>query len=108
MIEIVGILIAAGDSEHSSAQNIDHTVRHQQWIARIGDQPRHPMCNPYAPLGSGHKHHTPIRGEAAAIERRSEFLTSDGWKTKRRNRIVMQAGVARADRLNGMVSTPDP
>jgi hypothetical protein len=50
------------------------------------------MCNPYAPLGSGHKHHTPTRGEAAAIERRSEFLASDGWKPKRLNRIVMHGG----------------
>jgi hypothetical protein len=61
------------------------------------------MCNPYAPLGSGHKHHTPTRGEAAAIERRSEFLASDGSIVS-----SCMAGVARADRVNGMVSTPDP
>jgi hypothetical protein len=73
------------------AQDTDHTVRLQRRIARIGDQPRQPMCN-RSLLGSGHKHYAPIRGEAAAIERRSEFLASDGWKPKRRNRIVMHGG----------------
>ena len=38
MIEIVGVLIAAGDREHAGAQNVGDAVRHQQRIARIGDQ----------------------------------------------------------------------
>ena len=40
------------------------------------------------PLGSGQKHHTPIRGETATIERTGDFLASDGWKPERLNRII--------------------
>ncbi len=92
LIEIVGILIAAGDGEHARAQEVDHTVRHQQRIARIGDQPRQPMGNPDTSFGSSQKHHAAIRGETTAIERRGEFLASDGRKPERLNRIVAHGG----------------
>ena len=60
MIEIIGILIAAGDGEHARAQNIDDTVRHQQRIAPIGDQPCQSMRDPHTSLRCGQKHHTAI------------------------------------------------
>ena len=41
------------------------------------------------------------------IERCSEFLVSKGWKTKRRNLILIH-GWCGSDWVNGMVSTPDP
>jgi hypothetical protein len=68
MIDIVGILLAAGDSEHSCAQNIDHTMRHQQrirWIC-INTASRHAI-----PIGSRQKHYS-------AIGRSSEFPAFDG------------------------------
>jgi len=37
MIEVVGILIAAGNGKHAGAQNVGHAVGHQQRIARVGD-----------------------------------------------------------------------
>ena len=69
MIEIVGVLIAAGDGEHAGAQDVDDTVRHQQRIARIGNQTRQALGDPDAPLGSSQQHHAAIGGEAATIER---------------------------------------
>ena len=69
MIEVVGVLIAAGDGEHAGAQNVVDAVRHQQRITRVGDQRRQPLRDPHTPLGSGQKHHAAIRGEAPAIER---------------------------------------
>ena len=92
MIEIVGVLVTAGDGEHARAQNIDDTVCHQQRIARIGNQTCQAMGNPDTPLGSSQKHHTAIRGETAAIERSSDFLASDGWKPERLSRIVVHGG----------------
>ena len=42
MVEVVGILIAASDRQHARTQDIGHAVRHQQRIARIGDE----RCEP--------------------------------------------------------------
>ena len=92
MIEIVGVLVTAGNGEHARAQNIDDTVCHQQRIARIGNQTCQAMGNPDTPLGSSQKHHTAIRGETPTIERSSDFLASDGWKPERLSRIVVHGG----------------
>jgi hypothetical protein len=92
MIEVVGVLVTAGDGEHARAQNIDDTVCHQQRMARIGNQPCQQLGNPDTLLGSGQKHHTAIRGETATIKRSSDFLTSGGWKPERLNRIIVHGG----------------
>jgi hypothetical protein len=92
MIEIVGILVTAGNGKHARAQNVADTVRHQQRIARIGNQPCQQLGNPDTLLGSGQKHHTAIRGETATIKRSSDFLTSGGWKPERLNRIIVHGG----------------
>src|SRR5882757_7556074 len=47
MIEIVGILVTAGNGKHARG-DVDDTVRHQQRIARIGDQPCQAMGVPGA------------------------------------------------------------
>jgi hypothetical protein len=60
MTEIVGILVTAGNGEHARAQNIDDTVRHQQRIMRIGDQPARRWAIPIRRSVSGQKHHTAI------------------------------------------------
>ena len=92
MIEVVGVLVAAGDGEHARAQNIGDAVRHQQRIARIGDQRRQPVGDPDTPLGRSQKHHAAIGGDASAIERGGDFLASDGWKPERLSRIVVHGG----------------
>jgi hypothetical protein len=38
MVEVVGVLVAAGDGEHAGAQDVGDAVRHEQGIARIGNQ----------------------------------------------------------------------
>ncbi len=96
MIEIVGIFIAAGDGEHAGAQDVGDAVRHQQRIARVGDQRRQPIGDPDASLRRSQQHHAAIGGEASAIERRGDFLASDGWKAERLNRIVGHGGCGSA------------
>ncbi len=51
--------LAAGDSEHSCAQNIDHTMRHQQRIWWIGDQ--HRQRRPSNRPGATVMMHRPVR-----------------------------------------------
>ena len=53
MVEVIGVLVATRDGQHARAQDIGDAVRHEQWIARIGNQPREPIGNPHAALGSG-------------------------------------------------------
>jgi len=49
MIEVVGVLITASDSEHAGAQDVIDAVRHPGGIARVGDQRRECNCDPDAP-----------------------------------------------------------
>ena len=53
MIEVVGVLIAAGDGEHAGAQDICDAVRHEQRVSWIGDQRRQTVGDTAAPLRSG-------------------------------------------------------
>ena len=92
MIEIVGILIAAGDGQHASAQNIGDTVRDQLWIAPIGDQPSETIRDPKPPLRRAQQHHPAIRGQATPIKAGRDFLAADGWKTERQHHIVGHGG----------------
>jgi hypothetical protein len=96
MIEVVGILVAAGDGEHAGAQDVGDTMRDEQGIAWIGDQPREPLGDPQAPLGGCQQQNAAIRGDASAVERSSELLASDGWKAERLNRIVAHGGCGSA------------
>ena len=83
MVEVVGILVAAGDGEHAGAQDVGDAVRDQQRIALVGDQRGQPVGDAQPPLGSRQQHHAAIGSDASAIERGSDFLASDGWKTER-------------------------
>ena len=96
MIEIVGVLVAAGDGEHAGTQDVGDAVGHEQWIARIGDQPREPVGNPQPTLGRSQQHDAAVGGDAAAIERRRDFLAADGWKQEWRGRIVEHGGCGSA------------
>ena len=92
VIEIVGILIAARDGKHASAQYIGKTVRDQQRLTRVGDQRRQWVRDPQTPFRCRQEHHTAVRGNAPAIEGSSDFLAPDGWKTEASERIVLHGG----------------
>ena len=92
VVEVVGILVAASDGEHAGAQNIGDAVRHEQRVARIGNQICQPISDPQTPLGRGQQHDAAVRGDPAAVEGGSDFLAADGWKQERRGRIVGHGG----------------
>jgi hypothetical protein len=66
------------------------------------------LRDPQAPLCGRQEHHAAIGSDASTIERSRDFLASDGWKTEALNCIIVLAGVARSDQVNGSVSTPNP
>ncbi len=108
MIEVVGVLVTAGDGEHAGAQDVGDAVRDEQWIAWVRDQPREPTGDPHPPLGRAQQHHAAIRGEPSAIEVGGDFLAADRWKQERRGRILGHGGCGSACSGEWMASTPNP
>ena len=92
VIEVVGVLIAAGNRQHACAQNVGDTVGHQQRIARIGDQRREPFGNTEGLLDRGEQHHAAIRGHASTVKRGGDFLALDGWETEWQQAIFEHGG----------------
>ena len=83
VVEIVSVLVAAGDGEHAGAQDVGDAVGHKIRIARVGDQRGELVGDPQTPLGGGQQHHAAIGGEPSAIERGGDFLALDGWEMER-------------------------
>ena len=108
VVEVVGILVATSDGEHAGAQDVGDAVRHEQGIARIGNQPCQPIGNPQTALGSGQQHDAAIGGEASAVEGGSDFLAAHSWKQERLARIVRHGGCGALRSWWRLVSTPNP
>ena len=106
IVEVVGVLITAGDGEDAGAQNVGDAVRHQGGIARVGDQGGEPVGDAEAPLGGGQQHHAAIGCEASAIERGGDFLALDGWETERQQGIFEHGGCGSCEGVDCLVSTP--
>jgi hypothetical protein len=88
MIEIVGILVAAADREHASAEHIDKAVLHPRRVALIWEHPGPLVGQAETPLGHREKHHASVRGQPPAVEGSCDFLAVNGWKREWQNRIV--------------------
>ena len=107
LVEVVAILIAAGDGEDARAQDVGDAVGDEIGIARVGDQRGELVGDAQAPLGGGQQHHAAIGGEAPAIERGDDFLASDGWETERQEGIFGHGGCGSRDGVDCLVSTPN-
>jgi len=79
VVEVVGILVAAGDGEHAGAQNIGDAMCHQQRIAPVGDQRRKFGGDPHRRFDGSKQHHATIGRDAATIECGSDFLALHRW-----------------------------
>jgi hypothetical protein len=106
MIEIIGILIVAGDGKHAGAQDVPNAMRHQQRVAWVGDQRREAIGDADGRLDGGQQHHTTIRRDASTIERSDDFLAFDGWEIERQECIVQHGGCGSHGCVDWMVSTP--
>jgi hypothetical protein len=49
-------------------------------IAPIREHPGQLVGQAETPLGHRQKHHTPVRGQATAVEGSCDFLGVNGWK----------------------------
>jgi len=96
-IEIVGILVAAGDGEDACQQNLGERVNNPRRITRIGDRGRKLLGDAHPSRRRREQHHATVRRQPPAIEPGGELLAPDGWKRERRSRIVGHGGCGRLD-----------
>ena len=68
-VEVVAVLVAAGDSENPGPQNVVNTVRHERRIAWVRDQLRQRIGCAEVPLHRAEQHDTAIGCDPSAIER---------------------------------------
>ena len=68
-VEIVGVLVAAGDRQDAGAQNAIKAVDHAALIAGIGNAASKSSSDPEPSLGLRQKQHSAIRCQSAAIQR---------------------------------------
>ncbi len=95
-IEVIGVLVAAGDRQHAGTQNVGDTVGDQRRVTRIGDQRCQTFGNPDPPLGRRQKHDAAIGRQAPAIEGGGEFLAADSWKGERLKGSIAHGGCGSA------------
>jgi len=75
-VEVVGVLVAAGDGENASADHVSERVRD----TRVGKTARQSVCDPQPPFGRASSIDAAIRTDPPAVESSCDFLASDGWK----------------------------
>jgi hypothetical protein len=106
-IEIVGILVAAGDRQNASPQNLRQPVHKPQRITWISDHRRKLLGDREPPFGFARIITPPsevIRppSNAAVI-----FLLATAGKANGRNLSLVMAGAVRHDRVNRMALAPN-
>ena len=94
VIEVVGILVAAGDRKDPRAQDVVQRMDHPRGIAPIGDARSKPFANPHPSLGLRQQQHPAVRGEPAAVESGGHLFATHCWKAEDRHAIVNGGGVA--------------
>jgi hypothetical protein len=107
-VEIVGVLVAAGDGKDAGEQDLGERMSHPRRIAPIGDHGRKLLGDPHPSRRLGEQHHATVRRQPPAVERRGELLAPHGWKPERQSRSVGHGGcpgVAQKMRVLEMAST---
>jgi len=65
---VVGVLVAAADREHASAEHIDKAVHDPRRVAPIREHPGQLVGQAETPLGHREKYHAPVSRSGATIE----------------------------------------
>jgi hypothetical protein len=99
-VEIVAVLIAAGNGEDAGAQDIGHDLGDPLRIAPVPDRRGEPVRQLQAPLGRSQQHDAAVRCDPSAIERGSDLFASNGWKRERQQRIVGHGGCGWLDAVD--------
>ena len=91
-VEVVGVLVAAGDGQHSRPQDRGDRMGHQGRIARVGNEGGDPIDDADPAVGQGQQRHAAIGGNAPAIEGGADFLAPHAWQIEQKTGIVLHGG----------------
>ena len=93
MIEVVGVLVAAADREHASAEHIDKAVHDPRRIAPIREHPGQiARPKPRRRSAIARSITPPFEVSAPTIEGCCDFLGLNGWKREWQNCIIGHGG----------------
>jgi hypothetical protein len=91
-IEIIGVLIATRDREHTGTQNVIEAMDHPRRVTRIGDARSKLPADPHRALGLRQQQNAAVRGQPATVERGCDLLAANRWKRKSRCAIIAPGG----------------
>ena len=92
MIEIIGVLVAAGDRQHPRLQDLGQAMDDPALVPRVGNAVGQMPGNAHPAFRLGQQQHAAIRCQPPAIERRGHFLAANSWESKTSNAIVDHGG----------------
>ena len=92
MVEIIGILIAAGDRQDPRLKDVGNTVDDTALVAGIGNATGKASGNAHRAFGLRQQQHAAVRCQPPAIESRGHFFAANGWESKTGNAIVGHGG----------------
>ena len=95
MVEVVGILVPAGDRQDAGQQDLGQRVHDPARIASIRDHRRELLGDAQPPRGLGEQQDAAVRGQASAVEGSCELLAPNGWKRERQTRRIGHGGRGR-------------
>ena len=95
MVEVVGILIPAGNRQDAGQQDLGQRVHDPARIASIRDHGRELLGNAQSRGGLGEQQDAAVRGQAPAVEGSCELLASHGRKRERQTRRIGHGGRGR-------------
>ena len=87
-VEIVAVLVTAGDGQHARADELEHVVAHTRRIAAIPHGIGKARTDPDLLLGTAQQQQPRIGRLVATVEIDCEFLACDGWQIEGKRRSV--------------------
>ena len=92
VVEVVGILVTAGDGQDAGEQDLGQRVQNPARIAPIRDHRGELLGNAQSPGSLSEQQDATVRAQASAVEGGCELLAPDGWKRERKTRRIGHGG----------------
>jgi hypothetical protein len=87
-VEVVAILVAAGDGEDTRTDHVGKAVHDPARVTPVWEHSGQLLSQTEPTIGERQKHHASVRRQPAAVKRRCDLLAANRWKRERQNRIV--------------------
>src|SRR5258708_34283426 len=88
MVEVIAVLVAAGDGEGARRDQLDHLMPDAALVAPIGHGVGESPAHAEPPFSLAQQEQTTVGRLIAALEINCELLALDGWQVERQRRIV--------------------